>query len=189
MEEFELEPGEEVIRTVRQHSFVLFFKLVPFAVLAILPFFIFGVLNVLVSYSPILGLPGGSSFSLASAPVRFVLGIWWLLLWMSTFTILTKFFLTQWVITNTRIVDIRQYGFFNRSVSSFLLIRVQDVTTEVAGLFGTLVGFGSLNVETAGRDEKFVMYGVRDPENVRDLIMNEVAALHADGSTPLTGGL
>lgn len=189
MEEFELEPGEEIIRTVRQHSFVLFFKIVPYVVLAVVPFVIFAVLNVLLSFAPGLALPGGLSFTTASSGVRFFLGLWWLILWMSLFTTLTKFFLTQWVITSTRIVDIRQYAFFNRSVSSFLLIRVQDITTEVSGLFGTLVGFGSLNVETAGRDERFVMYGVSGPENVRDLIMGQVATLHADGSTPLSGGL
>jgi hypothetical protein len=189
MEEFELEPGEEIIRTVRKHFFVLFFKLAPFVVLALLPFVLFGVLNIVASYSPLLGIAGGQGFSVSSAPVRFILGIYWLLLWMSLFTTLTKFFLTQWIITNTRIVDIRQYRFFSRVVSSFLLIRVQDITTEVNGLFGTLVGFGSLNVETAGRAETFLMYGVQNPEGVRDLIMAEVAALHADGLGSVTGGV
>ncbi len=85
----------------------------------------------------------------------------------------------MWIITNTRIVDIRQYGFFSRKVSSFLLSRVQDVTTDVEGFIETIFGFGTLNVETAGREELFQMRGIKKPTELRDLIMREVAVLAA----------
>jgi uncharacterized membrane protein YdbT with pleckstrin-like domain len=83
----------------------------------------------------------------------------------------------MWVITSQRIVDISQDSLFGRQVSSFLLSRVQDITTDVQGLFPTLIGYGTLNVETAGRLEKFSMDGVAHPEGVRDLIMREIADL------------
>jgi uncharacterized membrane protein YdbT with pleckstrin-like domain len=101
-----------------------------------------------------------------------------LCVWTAAFGMSTRYYLTVWVITNLRIVDIKQHGFFNREVSSFLLTRVQDITTDVAGILGTLIGFGRLSVETAGKDEEFEMANIAHPEAVRDVIMAQVAQLH-----------
>lgn len=178
MEEFELEPGEKIIRTVRQHWFLLAIRFIPFILLALLPLLIPPMYGLLVSG---VGTGGADVAALAinfnNPLLRFGLGIWWLLLWMASFTMLTKFFLTQWVITTSRIVDITQESLFDRRVSSFLLARVQDITTNVEGFFATLIGYGNLNVETAGRMEKFSMEGIAQPEAIRDLIMREIADL------------
>ncbi|HEY0010780.1 MAG TPA: PH domain-containing protein [Candidatus Paceibacterota bacterium] len=176
MEEFELEPGEHIITQVRQHLFVLFLRLVPYLLLALAPFVLAPVFTALMSTGAADSLPLAET----SSSARFFLGLWWLFLWMAIFHIVTKYFLTVWVITSHRIVDIKQIGFFRRRVSSFLLIRVQDVTTDVHGIFATLIGFGNINVETAGSHDTFCMRGIRFPEFIRDLIMREVAALHAD---------
>ena len=176
MEEFELEPGEHITLQVRQHIIVLLLKLLPFAFLAILPFFIAPFFSMFEHASKSVTSVTGD----LSGPFRFFIGIWWIFLWMGAFQIITKYFLTSWVITSHRIVDIHQYGFFDRKVSSFLLIRVQDVTTDVRGILPTLIGFGKIHVETAGSHETFTMEGVHAPEYLRDLIMREVAALHED---------
>lgn len=183
MEEFELEPGEHITLVVRQHIFVLFLKLLPYALFAIAPFIIapFFSMFVMRATDSAAALSGD-----LSASFRFFIGIWWLFLWMAAFQVITKYFLTSWVITSHRIVDIEQIGFFRRKVSSFLLIRVQDVTTDVRGIFSTLLGFGDIHVETAGSHEKFCMRGVHSPENLRDLIMREVAALHTDSDDAKT---
>ena len=183
MEEFELEPGEHIILMVRQHLIVLFLKLLPFAFLAILPFIIAPFFSMFERAATGVTAVTGD----LSASFRFFIGIWWLFLWMAVFQIITKYFLTSWVITSHRIVDIEQIGFFQRKVSSFLLIRVQDVTTDVHGILATLLGFGDIHVETAGSHEKFKMPGVHSPENLRDLIMGEVAALHAEGDDAKSG--
>lgn len=172
MEEFELEPGEHVIREVRQHPFVFLLRLVPIGLLALAPFIVVPLFEMLLTQ----GGPGDG----VSSHFRFFVGIWWLFLWMYVFHTLTKYFLTVWVITSHRIVDIHQVGLFRRKVSSFLLIRVQDVTTNIHGILQTLIGFGDINVETAGSYEKFCMKGIRAPEYIRDLIMREVALLHQD---------
>jgi hypothetical protein len=175
MEEFELELGETVIRTVHQHWILIAVRLIPFIILACLPLFIVPLFAVLATHTGTGTAFDPSSISLNQPLLRFALGVWWLILWMSAFTMLTKFFLTMWVITTQRIVDIKQNSLFSRQVSSFLLARVQDITTDVDGLLGTLIGFGHLNVETAGRAEKFSMEGVAHPEAIRDLIMREIA--------------
>ncbi|MES2225999.1 MAG: PH domain-containing protein [Patescibacteria group bacterium] len=177
MEEFDLQPGEHVIRAVRQHPFVLALKLVPLLLLAYVPSLITFALSYFASASPqaataIANLPVGSAIG------TFLTGVWWLFLWLAAFSTFTRYYLTVWIITNVRIVDIKQYGFFNREVSSFLLLRVQDVSTEIYGFLATLVGFGRLNVETAGSVEKFTMTGIVHPQVIRDVIMDQVAALH-----------
>jgi hypothetical protein len=106
------------------------------------------------------------------------------MLWSAAFNTVTRYYLNQWIITNTRIIEIHQYGFFSREVSSVLLIHVQDVSSEVDGVFGTLLGYGELQVQSAGAEEHFTMDDIASPTVLRDLIMREIADLHADGRTP-----
>ena len=183
MEEFELEPGEQITKTVRWHWIVLVGILSPFVLLAILPAFIPLALSFIQTASPAAGALLSQDFAQNSAWIRLLLAFWWLFLWISAFSIFTQYYLTQWIITSTRIVDIHQYGFFSRQVSSFLLNRVQDVTTDVEGFLPTMFSFGTLNVETAGRDEKFQMRGIANPTELRDLIMREIAVLNASPKT------
>jgi hypothetical protein len=173
MEEFELEPGEVVIKSVRTHLFVLVTQLIPFLIAFFVPAILGFLLGLVSSMNP-----QAASLLPNAGLGRFVTGIWYLLVWTAAFSLVTRFYLTVWVITNLRIVDIKQYSFFNREVSSFLLTRVQDITTDVSGVLGTLIGFGRLSVETAGKDEDFQMANIAHPEMVRDVIMSQVAQLH-----------
>jgi len=165
MDGFELEMNEEVTLVVRKHWALLALRLLPDIFLALAP----------------LALIIGYTGALPNAPARFALGVWWLIIWMGAFAQLTRYFLNAWIITTSRIIDVQQPAFFRRNISSFLLDRVQDVTTSVNGLLATAIGFGTLSVETAGRDEQFKMTGVPNPDAIRDLIMREIAALH-DGA-------
>ncbi len=178
MEEFELEPGEHIMKEVRKHWLVFLGMLFPYIFLAILPLLLPGVFAWTASLYPVLQ-GTASAFTLATPWVRIVVGIWWLMLWIGAFNAFTSYFLNVWVITNHRIVNIRQYQFFNRKVSSFLLMRVQDVTTETYGILSDLFGYGCVQVETAGvASDAFRMDGVADPQGMRDLIMKEIALLH-----------
>ncbi len=186
MEEFELEPGEEIVLQVRQHMLVFVLRVLPLVILAFVPALLSGLFSVFASMSPQTSA-AYTSLNLPAHFTRFFYGLWLLALWTAFFSMLTRHVLTVWIITNIRIVDIKQYGFFNRSVSSFLLIRVQDITTDVSGLLATLFRFGKLSVETAGNDEQFEMSGIVHPEFIRDTIMAQVADLH--GQTGFTDGV
>jgi len=180
MEEFDLEPGEEIITSVRQHLLVLFFKLIPLLLLAFAPLLLLGIfsLNIFSGAEFQTTRTAISNFQILSDSFPLFYGAYLIFIWMAIFTVLTRYHLTVWIITSTRIVDIQQSGFFTRKVSSFLLLRVQDVTTDVSGIFATFFGYGDLHVETAGRDENFNMHGIKDPVGVRDIIMREIALLH-----------
>ncbi len=177
MEEFQLDQGERVTRTVRKHWFVLVTSLIPFLLLAWLPTFVPALLMKFAAASPdAVSLFG--AFTAENPWFRMFLGLWWVFLWIGSFNIFTQYYLNHWVITTNRIVRVRQHGFFNREVSSFLLSRVQDVTTDVNGIFADLLGYGSVRVQTAGTESKdFVIDGVDNPTGMRDLIMSEIAEL------------
>ncbi len=177
MEEFELEPGEEITLQVRKHWIVIVIPLIGYAFLALLPLLIMPILSIIGGIQPQAVAPLIAAMGTASPYIRFIVALYWLFLWIACYSIFMRYYLTVWIITTTRIVDIHQFGFFSRRVSSFLLNRVQDVTIDMEGFIPTLFSFGSLDVETAGRTEQFSMDDIVNPQGIRDLILREVDAL------------
>lgn len=169
MKEFELETGEHVIAEMRKHWFLFLAELLPFALLAILPFAL-----PLFSYAQPLA-PYVERINYAEPLQRVALGIWLLLVWTSAWGVFTRYYLNAWVLTNQRIVNIKQSAFWQREVSSLLLPRVQDVTTDVSGIVRSLLGFGTIKVQTAGEEVGFVMRGIPEPEYMREVILKNVS--------------
>lgn len=170
MKEFELEPGEKVVLETRKHWFIFFSELIPFAIMAIIPFVIPHLLQLTPQMAPY------SKFFDDTTPFgRAVLGVWLLITWTSAWGVFTRYFLNVWVLTNERIVDIKQHGYFNREVSSLFLSRIQDVTTNVNGVLPSLLNIGTIKVQTAGEDVEFIMNGIPRPEQMRDIILRYVA--------------
>lgn len=175
MAEFSLEPGEKIIATVRKHPLIVVGQLIPFAILAWLPSLLPVAANLIVQMSPETPLQFLSYLTADNPWTRFIIGMYWLFVWIGAFGVFTDYYLDHWVITNHRIMSIDQQGFFDRRVASLHLNRIQDVMTDIEGLLGELFGFGTLSVETAGDDPtRFRIYGVAHAKSVRDLIMKEV---------------
>lgn len=167
MKEFELEPGEYVVRETRKHWFLFLKELLPYAIIAILPFAIPNLLMLV----PTLG--GYASYFDFSTPLmRLSLGVWLLITWTIAWGTFTQYFLDIWVITSNRLVDIDQKRYFSREVSSLLLSRVQDVTINVNGVIPSLLDIGDINVQSAGASSnEFIMKGIPHPSQIRDLIL------------------
>ena len=183
MAEFKLHHGERVTRAVRKHWFVLILEVLPFALMALVPLLIPGIIE-FVGRGESVALDGLLSYlTLENGWVRLFVGLWWLTLWIAAFNSFTSYYLNEWIITTSRIVEVTQHGFFNREVSSTLLNRVQDVTTEVDGLFATLLGYGTLTVQSAGANDYFHMHGIPHPQELRDIVMKEIAELHKQQKT------
>ena len=127
MREFNLEPGEEVLKEVRKHWFIFLIELLPYAIMFLLPFAAPRALE-------LFDQPFLTTIPWSDPLTHLILGAYWLIMWCGGFKCFTDYYLDAWVITNHRIVDINQRGFFNRSVSSLLLNRVQDVTVHAEGI-------------------------------------------------------
>ena len=170
MKEFELEPGEHIVKQVRKHWFLFLAELLPYAIMAIVPF----ALPKLLVFAPPLA-PYAAFFDFTTPLMRAAFGVWLLVTWTGAWGAFTRYFLNAWVLTNQRIATIKQRRFFNREVSSLLLPRVQDVTTNVTGVLPSLLGIGDIKVQTASEDVEFVMRGIPHPEQMRDLILKYVS--------------
>jgi len=170
MKEFELEPGEHVVLQARKHWFLFLTELLPYAIMAIVPF----ALPKLLVLAPPLA-PYAAFFDYHATLARAVLGVWLLITWTGAWGAFTRYFLNAWVLTNRRIVNIKQRRYFSREVSSLFLSRVQDVTTDVTGVLPSLLGIGDIKAQTASEDVEFVMRGIPRPEHMRDLILKYVS--------------
>ena len=179
MKEFELEPGEHVVKKARKHWFLFVAELLPYAIFAALPF----ALPALLRLAPPL-VPFADLFTYQSETMRVVLGGWLLAVWTGAWAAFTSYYLDLWVLTNLRIVNIDQRGFFHREVSGLLLSRVQDVQTDIEGLLPSLLDIGDIRVQSAGAVDEFVMYGIPRPTQMRDIIMKYVAEKAGGAQTP-----
>ena len=170
MKEFELEPGEHVVLEARKHWFIFVFQLLPYAILAVFPFALPKILPLAPPLAPYAAL-----IDYHTPLLRTLLGVWLLTCWTLAWSAFTRYFLNVWVLTNQRIVDIKQRGYFNRQVSSLFLNRVQDVTSDVRGVLSSLLGIGKITVQSAGAVDEFHMYGIPRPEQMRDVILKYVS--------------
>lgn len=167
-----LEPGERVILTVRPHWFVLIRQTFGLFLLALVPLLLF--------FVPDVASRIGVTFSFGPLTTFFV-SSWWLLLWTIFMIMWTNYYLDAWVVTDRRIIDIEQYGFWNRKVSECRLDRVQDISAEVKGFFRTILGFGSVYIQTAAEAERFIMKDVPNPNGVKDAIFDAHPPVVAPG--------
>ena len=55
---------------------------------------------------------------------------------------------SYFIITTQRFIQVKQKGFFNRSISSMNLHQIQSVNYEVKGLQETLLGFGTISIQS-----------------------------------------
>ena len=156
-------PNEKVVKVLRRDYFVLFKKVVLFGLLFTLPYLFF---KVMISIYPNL-MQGSFSFP------AIVLGgsAFYLFAWVFFFFSFIDYYLDIWIITNERIIDVRQEGFFSRTISENRLKNIQDVSSEVHGIFPTIMRYGDVHVQTAGAQSRFRFHEVPHPDKTRDAII------------------
>lgn len=186
MTDLSLHDNEQVLMSLRKHPLIALGSLLPFAILDYLPY----LLPKLGVWLSSVGANGPAPYDYAALLsfqnpwVTFLVGVYWLFVWMGAFGTFTDYFLDQWVVTNERVINVDQRSFWSREVSSVFLDRVQDVDINVSGFFATLFGFGQVTVESAGAEIGIVrMNGLSHPHEVRDLILKEVGKLHKQVGT------
>ncbi len=155
-----LEKDEYIVFEVRKHWFTLIFPAILVFFAALIPVFIY-------SFFSILPVNLVSEYNLTIL-FLFLYVNWVMVLWVISFVIWTDHYLDVWIITNKNLIDIEQQGIFNRDISTTRLSRIQDITSEVRGMFQTFLNFGDLTIQTAGVDRQFTISGIENPVNVRE---------------------
>jgi hypothetical protein len=72
-----------------------------------------------------------------------------LFIWNLFFILWIDYYLDAWIVTNERVINIEQRGFFTRKISELKLTKIQDVTSEIIGVIPTLFNYGNIYVQTA----------------------------------------
>lgn len=95
-------------------------------------------------------------------------------------------YFSVYILTDQRFIQINQKGFFNKAVSDIQLFQIQSINYEVRGLEQTLLGFGTILVQTYLGD--LVIHDVHHPAKtarkiqliMRDLDIQPLARPTAD---------
>ena len=151
---------EKVIYVLHRDPITFVPQVVLFLILAIIPFIGYTFLN---NYFPDI-LTGAISYPL----VVLSASIFYLSIILFLYTEFTIFYLDISIVTNDRIVEIEQLGLFSRTISELELFRIQDVTSEVNGLFPSLFHYGNVFIKTASENNNIIFHNIRNPEQIRE---------------------
>lgn len=164
-----LNPDEKLVKVIRKHWFLIFLHISVSVFLFIFPIILLAITLNLDSLSEITSkLP-----PLHPSMIIFVGATWALFLWLNFFGFWTDHYLDGLIITDKRIVDVEQRGFFSRKIASFRMERIQDVSSSTHGIIATLLKFGEIRVQTAGNDQEFILKHAPDPRMVRQIILDQ----------------
>ncbi len=83
--------------------------------------------------------------------------------WMS-------WFFSVFIVTNQRFIQITQRGFFHRNVSDLNLNLIQSINYEIAGVEQTLLGYGTISMQTYVGD--LAMHHIHHPAKTQRKIVD-----------------
>ena len=101
----------------------------------------------------------------------FLLANLFLILWQVIFVQVAHYYLDTWIVTDERTVHTELLGLFNRFVSSVYHHNIQDISVDVKGILPTFLGYGNLQIQTAGTFRQFVFKEIPDPYQTKEKIL------------------
>ncbi len=154
-------PEETTVLVVRKHWITLAMPLFLILVVALIPL-------VPLAVYPFIALTTYSSL------YWFLSSAFWMFLWNLLFFNLMIYSLNTLVITNKRVIETKQIGFFKYNTNEFQKDKIQDVSVKITGILASLLNFGDLEIQTAGAENKFNFTNFPDPEKIKMKILNRV---------------
>lgn len=147
-------PGEEVLFVFRRHIIAMrkgfYLLLIPFT-LSALPVLIWQD-NIELLWSPLIG------FSLG-----LLLFFYHWMMW----------YFTVYIVTNQRLRQVTQKGFFGKDVVELRLSKIQNISYNIPGFSGEIFGFGTIVIQTFVGD--LVIRNVEHPEKTYNKLQNAVS--------------
>lgn len=147
-------PGEEVLFIFRRHIIAMrkgfYLLLIPFVITAIPP--LIWQNNLELFLLPIGGLALG-----------LILFFYHFMMW----------YFTIYLVTNQRIRQVTQKGIFGKDVVELRLSKIQNISYNIPGFTGEVLGFGTIVIQTFVGD--LVIRYVEHPEKTYNKLQNAVA--------------
>ncbi|MDP2728672.1 MAG: PH domain-containing protein [Dehalococcoidia bacterium] len=174
-------PGEKVIVYTHRHwywlaaryGWLFLLALIPLAVLFVSFVFLDGLAFLLPPTTADGGLARaflGSVFVLTGLASP----LWYLWLGVRAVLNLYRYLHDVWIVTNIRLIDLDKNTIFNQNRSEALLVNIQDIDVRVEGILPKFLGFGDIQVQTAGTREHFRFITIPRPHQVADVIQQEL---------------
>jgi hypothetical protein len=164
--------NEETLLTLRRHWLVLFRHFLFTLMGATLPIAVYIVLSnqdfIILNndyFMPIITL---------------VMSMYYLYITLMFFNAFIDYYLDVWIVTTERMINIEQRNLFNRVISEKSLYRMQDITSEVKGFVPTLFNFGTIYIQTAGTEQRFIFKDVPNAPEVTQQILAIVEKYQKD---------
>lgn len=151
-----MQPGEQVICEIRRHPIGLF-GIYAMAAL-IMSLTVAGVI-LLLTYVATLTAQQQVGLVLTAGLVAVVTLI---VTWIASYVYQGN----RWVVTSDSITEIQQISLFNRQADQLSLANLEDISAAQNGIIQQLLGYGDLEVETAGAERhKFKFQFCPDPND------------------------
>lgn len=158
-------PGEQVVLLLHRHGFVAARIVVLYVFLGIVPAAAWVLLGSYTTAITDTASAGYAALVLLFASYFLLWGLLFFVSWLN-------YYLDVWIVTNERIINIKQVRLFHRTVSEQKLYRVQDVTWEMQGVLGNMLKYGNVIIQTAAEQSKFTFEHIPDPEGVAKTVMH-----------------
>ncbi|HEX3082395.1 MAG TPA: PH domain-containing protein, partial [Candidatus Saccharimonadia bacterium] len=75
------------------------------------------------------------------------------------------------LVTNKHLIKVQQTGLFARQTAELGLGNIEDVKGGRAGVLGTILDYGDIEIQTAGTSENFIFRTVHRPQLVADRLL------------------
>ena len=160
-----LSSDEKIIFKIRKHWLTIAVSGLGFLGLAVVPLIIDSTVGFNLSFLPIT-----FSESVKTHIGTFFYLLWLLAMWVGFFSAWTDYYLDVWQVTDRRIIDIEQKGFFSRDEAMIRFENIQDITIDTHGFFATVFDFGDLRVQSAGERREFIIKNAAHPEAMKKKI-------------------
>ncbi|PIS38894.1 MAG: hypothetical protein COT34_01485 [Candidatus Nealsonbacteria bacterium CG08_land_8_20_14_0_20_43_11] len=150
---------ETTVLVTRKHWILLLPMLVTLFILILLPFIVCALIEKEIWWHDF------------SSLYWFLVAVHFLVLWILSFYSITMYFLNTLVVTNKRVIENKQDGFFKYTMNEMELERIQDITVKVFGPLASFLDFGDIEIQSAGTTNKFYLSRFPHPKKIKETIM------------------
>ncbi|MSR87091.1 hypothetical protein EXS70_02870 [Candidatus Peribacteria bacterium] len=84
------------------------------------------------------------------------------------------YYLDAWIVTDHGIIDLEWHGWFHRQSSRILYSDIQGVSTEIHGIAGTLLRYGTVSIEKISTGAAIAIESVPHPRIVESVILQNM---------------
>lgn len=148
-----LKENEELVRLIRRHPLVFFKPAVFSLILLLLPFFL---MFLLFQWGTI-GLI-----------------LFFLLLFLGTLLmarLIVVWYFNVFLVTDQRVVLIKQHGLFDRKVMEIEYEKMQDISYRLKGFSQTLFHYGSVRIQVINSETVMIVSKIARPEELQQLLL------------------